>query len=294
MVYDLARLSFYKPPQRILKKIDCEKEPIVLAEELLLNNRTYNAPRTYRRVRGKTIEHVKRGYIDLIMRNFLKDNSNLIAFKVGRPSKLKRTIYSEEEFEEIEEENYPNVNVIWIKEQQLILIERNTDIFFNAESVINSLEDHLNSLLHEYELGISIGFLSSETTFWDYVNEYENRIYEVNFVLFAPNFFGNLQETTRDVLELTSGKYNADKLKVGISNEQGRLKVMSDDEQTSNCLSWIKEGGGGWNMKVIGDTGKKITIKSSDSARSLNITIDDYNVDSVINVIKSALSELNK
>jgi len=297
MVYDLARLSFYKEPQKRISIMENGEQPIILAEKLLQINKTYNAPRSYEKKRGKSVVHIRRGYTDLVIRNFLKndikyDEHKLLAFKIGKPSKLKITSCSEDEFEESEEEHYPNIKVIWIRERQLISIERNTAIFSNPELVINSLQDHLSNLLREYGLGVSIAFLSRTTPFWDYINEYQNRIYEVNFTLYAPNFFGDLQKTTKDMLELTKKSYNAEKLKIGILSDQGKLNVVQDDEQTKNLLSWVGEGGGNWYIKVMGDTGKRITIKSSDSTRSVIVKLDEYNPEVVQRIIVSILSEL--
>ena len=300
MVYDLARLSFYKSPQQSLEGVEFKGKPMPLVEKLLQSNKTYKAPRNCRKEGGKIIEHVKRGYVDLVIRSFLNDNSKkdegkLLAFKIGKPSKLTITSCSDDEFEEIEEEHYPNIKVIWICEQQLISIERNTAIFSKPELVINSLQDHLNKLLLKYGLGVSIAFLSHKTPFWDYVKEYQNRIYEVNFVLFAPNFIGgNLQKTTRDMLKLTKETYNADKLEIGISNDHAKLKVIPEDEQTKNYLSWVREGGGNWYIKVIGDTGKKVTIKSSDNTRSVSVEFDEYSPDSASAIIKLILQELGR
>lgn len=306
MVYDLARLSFHKLPQQTLEPVHTEPitKPIIVAEKLLQSNKTYLAPRTYQKRGGKRIEHVRRGYVDIVIRSFLidrnkkvdsgKDDCRLLAFKIGRPSKTKITSCSEDEFEEFEEEDYPNIKVIWIREQQLISIERKPTIFSKPELIINSLEDHLNNLLQKYGLGVSIALLSREAPFWDCIKTYQNRIYEVNFILFAPNFFGNLHTTTKEMLESVRQTYSAEKLKVGIENDQGKLTVMSDDKQTSNYLLWIGEGGGKWSIKVMGNTGKKETIKSSDSTRSVSVEFDEYSIDSALSIIKSILYEIRK
>lgn len=281
MTYYAARLSFFETAQKQLTKKTTEKEPIALAGTLLMEGPLkYSAPRN--RQRG-----IKRGFMDFYVGNYLTDESSqLLAFKIGRLRPVKINKYSDKKFKKIDEEDYPNATVIWVEEQQVILIEKLSQNLINIRLLINSFEDHLNKLLRFYELQVSIALLTDKSTFWDIIYKYKE-IYDIEFILFAPNFIGDFNKDTREILAELKNNYNASRTALSITNENGNLVVKRENPIISKFLDWIKDGGGEWNVKVKSE-GKKTTINSTLGSKSINLELDGYDVESVKNLMQMA------
>jgi len=282
MTYYAARLSFFETVQKRLAKETSEKEPIDLAGRLLKEGSgSFDAPRN-------TQGGVVRGFMDFYVGDFLSDeSSHLIAFKIGRRKPVRISRYSNKAFKEIEEEDYPNATVIWIAEEQIVLIEKLSQNLINIESLIKSLEEHLNRMLRFYELEVHIKLLTDKSTFWDVIFKYE-KIYNIEFVLFSPNFIGNFHKDTKEILAELKDNYNANETCLSISNEEGNLTVKEENPLISKMLDWITDGGGEWNVKVKSE-GKKTTINSTLGSKSINLELDGYDVESVKNLIIMAI-----
>jgi hypothetical protein len=268
----------------IFKLNDYRSNPIVLAERLLLQNPDYRAPRAKK--------HIKRGYADLYLRGFINDkHGKLLALKIGRRKDVNINLLPdrEDDFGTTEVENYPNIIIIWFREQQIIFVERNPQVFANFEVILRSLEDHLTNTLREYNLSVSIEPLSDFAKFWDYIKTFSN-IYEIEFNLITPNFFGAGMQA-REILNSAKTNYDAKEVKMGISNEDGNLRVDQDDENASQLVSWVGKGGGEW--KMTGKRGeKKITVRGTDGAKMVRLELEGYDADSAAQFLKQVMPEL--
>ena len=271
-------------PSDILMLDNYKTYPMIFAEKLIMENPDYRAPRSEKRI--------KRGYSDLYVRGFLNGrDGRLLAFKVGRRKDVNINLLPnrEEDFGKAEVENYPNIMIIWFREQQIIFVERNPQVFSNFEVFIRSLEDHLTRLLREYDLSVSIEPLSDYAKFWDYIQKFSD-IYEIEFNLITPNFFGAGMHA-RELLNSAKNSYGAKEVKMGISNDDGHLRVDQDDESTSQLVRWVGEGGGEW--KIQGKKGdKKITVRSTDGAKMVSLELVGYDADSALQFLKQVLPEL--
>ena len=258
-----------------------EIDPIILAGKLLMDGPgSFDAPRN--RQGGIT-----RGFMDFYVGIFLMDEcERLIAFRIGRRKPVRISRYSDKTFRETEEEDYPNATIIWIKDQQIILIEKLSQNLINIEALVNSLKEHLNKLLRVYDLEVSIALLTDRTTFWEVMSNYE-KIYNIEFILFSPNFIGDFHKDTKEILEELKSNYNANETTLSISNEEGNLTVQRENSIISKMLDWVVDGGGEWNVKVRSE-GKKTTINSTLGSKSINLELDGYDVESVKNLVSIA------
>jgi len=270
----------------IFKLKNYESNPIVLAERLLLQNPDYRAPRAKK--------HIKRGYTDLYLRGFINDrNGKLLALKIGRRKDVNINLLPdrEDDFGTTEVENYPNIVVIWFREQHIIFVERNPQVFANFEVVLSSIEDHLTNILREYNLSVSIEPLSDFAKFWDCVKMFSN-IYEIEFNLITPNFFGAGMQA-REILNSAKNSYDAKEVRMGISNKDGNLRVDQDDENASQLVSWVGKGGGDW--KMTGKKGeKKITVRSTDGAKMVQYELVGYDADNAAQFLKQVMPEITE
>lgn len=178
MKVHIARLSFISPLQKKLSKSKFEGTPIELAEKLLVDHPRYSPKK-------------KRGFVSLIFGGFIiSTDGRLMSAKLGKPKEVKLPDYDNDKIDFLDKKGtlYPHVYLLWDRDEQVILIERDTSVFQNYETVLKSIEDHLNELLAEYELRVFIEPLTEKTDFWKAIRTYKY-LYGVNFELHMPNFF---------------------------------------------------------------------------------------------------------
>jgi hypothetical protein len=235
--------------------------------------------------------------LDVFFGNFLpadnelkQDEMDLVAFKIGVKKFAKIGKYSEKKFRKVEVEDFPDSTVVWISEQHLILIEKPTKYKISIDSVVSSLEDHLNKMLREYELVVSIILLTDTSAFWEVI-ESSKEIYEIEFALVSPNFIGDFHQNIRDMLQNSKDIYNARKTTYRLSNEDGSLEVPKDDTRVTEMLSWVVDGGGEWWIKTRFD-GKKGTKKSTEGPIKVTLEFDEYNLTAIKDLIKLNLDYL--
>lgn len=285
MKFYVARISFLPSAQRRLIKHETDMPPIELLAKLLIDNVEYVPKnRTYG--------------IDLLFGNFIppEPDDQLLAFKLGRHRAIEVSKYDydydKKEFLEISDTTQPNVLVLWDSDQQVILVERNTRVFREHETVLRSIEYHFNNLLSTYELIVNVMPLTEEMEFWNFINKYTS-IYRINFQLIAPNFFGNTQKSVKEILNVVTDEYNATELSTQIANPMGDLKVSDSDTKINTFLNWIKEGGGRWLINAMGKSGKKVTIKSSQNAKLIesSIELENYTAEEALSILESVKKE---
>jgi len=289
MKFHIARMSFIPSAQKTLLKPKYECTPVELAENLLKNNPQY--------IRTK-----QKGFISLYFGDFIfGDDGRLLSLKLGKSTDVILPKYDGGKYHDEIEKIYPHVNFLWDRDEQVILIEKNTGVFRNYETVIKSIECHLNNLLAKFEYRIFIEPLTEKVNFWKVIQTYDY-IYEVNFELHMPNFFGKTQETIRDILKMYQGNYNATGISTKISNPDGRLIISENDPQINADLDWITEGGGAWYVKAKKEGSKKKATLTSTKSQNIktedtSIELENYNADEVISIftaIRPKYSTKNK
>ena len=286
MKFHVARLSFVSSAQRTLQKPEFEGNPIELTEKLLEENPNH-APK-------------KRGFIGLYFGDFIFDTGRkLLAARLGKFKEVKITEYDERKkvFHDRKDASFPYVYLLWDKDEQAILVERDTSVFPNYEVLFRSIENHLNNLLKTYELRVSVTPLTERMDFWRSLREYaqgRGYLYEANFKLYMPNFFGNTQQNLKEILNAVKEDYNATEFSNQISNTDGRLNIQENDQKIDAALEWIMKGGGKWSIKGKKEEGKrKVTINSTKNAKTVetSVEIENYTPEGVAKIISSLKPE---
>lgn len=280
MQFHIARLSFVSPAQRILGKLKFEGTLIELTEKLLVENTQYTQKK-------------KRGFVSLLFGGFIFDaDGRLLSAKIGIARERKWPDYDTDKIDFFDKRGmeYPWVYLLWDRDEQAILIERNTTVFRNYERVLKSIEDHLNKLLLKYGLRVFVKPLTEKADFWRAIRAYQY-IYTANFELYMPNFFGKTQNELKKMLEILREDYNATSAASQISNLDGRLRIKEDDQQINNNLDWIIKGGGSWFLEGIKTGAKKkvkITSTRSENIKSeeTSIEIENYTVEEVKSILR--------
>lgn len=278
----MARLSFFPSIQQPLFKKRFEGSPIELAEQLLVSNPQYVPER-------------KRGFVWLYFGGFIFSDDKLLAVKLGKSKEIKIPKYDQQtkDFLEETDTSYPFVYMLWDRDEQVILLEKKTTVFPIYENVFRSIEDHLNRLLISYGLSVSIAPIVEKRNFWKYIKTYKF-IYDINFKLYVPNFFGYTQKDLKEFLESYKDKYNAMEISAQISNKNGFLRVSENDPEINKNLEWIEKGGGEWHITAKQtEHSKKVKIKSIQNAKTVTteIEIENYTMEEVKNIIESLREE---
>jgi len=266
MKVHIARLSLVPSAQKTLVEPRFEGTRIELAERLLVEHTRY-------------IPKKKQGFISLIFGGFIfETDGRLLSAKLGKAKEMKLLDYDDDkkDFLDMEYTSYPYVYLLWDRDEQVMLIERDTSVFRNYETVLNSIEDHLNNLLAEYELRVFIEPLTEKADFWRTIQMFKY-IYEVTFELHMPNFLGKTQGHLKEILKMFEEEYNATGVSTRISNPDGRLDIPEYDPQTNTNLEWITKGGGSWSISGKKE-GRKIRTKIT-STKSQNIKTEETSIE---------------
>jgi len=284
MKFHIARLSFVSSAQKILQKPEFEGTPIELAEKLLVENEWYTPK--------------KSGFVGLYLGDFIFDpDRKLLAARLAKlkAKEVKITKIDEHKkgFRDRIDESYPYVYLLWDRDEQAILVEKDMSIFPDYEVLFRSIENHLNNLLKRYELRVSVTPLTEKMDFWRFIHAYRY-LYEANFKLYMPNFFGNTQKELKELLDAVKEDYNATEFSNQISNTDGRLNIQENDPKTNAALEWIMKGGGVWSIKGKKKEGKrKVKITSTKNAKTVDtsVEIENYTADEMATIVSSLKRE---
>lgn len=283
MTYYAARLSFLKTSQTSFTKVKSDEPPIVLAEKLLINGPDhYEVPRKRRHIRGR---------VDFYLGNFLTEGPRLIAFKIGRRKLTKLGAHSDRVFKDVEVEDYPASTVLWSAENQIILIEKPKKDQMSAESIKVSLQDHLNGLLLAYGYAVLIELVKHKSAFWEVIDKHE-KIYSIEFVLFAPNFLDS-DKSTKELVKSMKEDYDSNETSIKIANENGNLVVNKDDLLISGFLKWIAAGTGKWTA-LVGSGGEEVSINSDIGPKMLEGKLVNYNAETAKEFTKKTVDSIEK
>ncbi|BBL64532.1 hypothetical protein [Methanosarcina mazei] len=287
MNFYIIRLSFNKLKQKELFVKEYHGTKMELVERLLQENSQY-------------IPETKKGHVNFHFGNFRFEKSNheerLYFATLGKYkiSEIKR--YNQQEKEHYKEKTTSSPWIVFLidRNEQVFIIQKDTAVFPKYDSLFNSIKEHLNSLLHEYDLSVSLAPITFPNDFWKHVDEYDF-IYTVNFELFMPNLFGDTNKSAEEILSDVHDRHNADKLSAEIENSEGALKLSRDDEGINNWLDWIGKGGGKWFMWCKKGTSRnKNKIVSTKEAQAFSTTTDIEPLENERNLHKSVTSTIKE
>lgn len=287
MNFYITRLSFNKLKQKELFVKEYSGTKMELVEKLLKENSEY-------------VRKTNKGYVNFHFGNFRTkktDQGNELYFATlgkYKVSEIKR--YNQQEKEHYKEKTISSPWVVFLidRDEQVFIIQKDTGVFPKYESLFNSIEDHLNSLLHEYDLSVSLAPITSPADFWKHVEQYDF-IYTVHFDLFMPNLFGDTNRAAEEILSDVHNRLNADKISGEIENSEGALKLSKDDSGINNWLDWIGKGGGKWFMWCKkGTSRRKNKIVSTKEAQTFPTTTDIELVENEENLSKSVATTVKE
>ena len=224
---------------------------------------------------GEVITSIKEfdySYSELRHRVMLEDEE-FVVIRLGVERDIDRVT---EDFDRENVESWPFVHILINNNPtvQKIAVQRNRDAFSDTRTVTNILQDNINPLLRNYQLGFYIEPIFEKSEFWAVVDKYPDRITRVSFELISPNL-ANLSKALSEDLKDLATDTNTHKTNLDIkSNPESHLVLERDNEQLDSLAEYTSGGGGSVTFKVRGIK-KKITTDESVS----EITIDEIDLE---------------
>ncbi|MFM1655787.1 hypothetical protein ACI7RC_27360 [Brevibacillus sp. B_LB10_24] len=199
------------------------------------------------KILSSQIEYRRKKYTNIIIEPLIDSNGRLVGGKIARESNAKLPMRNEGSLERVPTKLYPHVIFIIDEKEQLIFIEKNSQVFPDPFTVFKHLTRILNSELYKQGIEVDIKPLTHKGGFWSLLGELDY-IYSINFKLKAPNFLGQSYKELKVILEKEKNDVNANEIEFGVSNESGSLRV-SNNERYGSAVGWAEDGGGEWIVK---------------------------------------------
>jgi len=206
----------------------------------------------------------------------IKPSEGVMAGVISKQQKVKM---HDKDFHKFDVDNYPPIVWMWDREEQVLLVERKTSVFKDAQQVAKAFEDLANNnYLAELGHRIFIEPCLDMEGFW---SEYQKLQYidKVSFTLITPNIFGKTKQALSDDLRVIQADTNANAVTTTFENKDGNLKLKSS-HWASVFVDWVKDGGGSWLIK-----GRK-TLKSRTTTVSSNQSAKIVLIDGEISEIE--------
>ncbi|HGS5290384.1 hypothetical protein O4N80_21815 [Vibrio parahaemolyticus] len=214
----------------------------------------------------------------------------------GMVAKAKSLHGHDADFNEYSVEDYPPMVWIWDREQQVILVEKKTNVFSTPTAACKAFQALANNIeLAEINLRADITPVLNSTihTFWEEYDKFES-VQTVTFDLIPPNLFGNTEKEMKKALSDTTENTNANRISTIFENKNSTLKLKSQG-WLNNMVKWCRKGGGEWTLKGrLAGHKKKLTSVSSERVAKIvtmsgkgvtEIELTNYNARDVVEVL---------
>lgn len=200
-----------------------------------------------------------------------KSFDNFAFAKLGKKSKIKKNLLSENDFEEIYETDYPNC-ILFFKfnsdssEGQKIFFQYDSKVFRTPENKLKIFEQKINEELFSFGYSLSINPIVDEKDFWKLNEKYAGKIEKITFCYAVPNLF-NIENELNEDLKSGAKKYNNTNAAITFENKSGGIVLSKDDIFVKQSVEYITKGGGEFRLKARGlkgeiNSGKKVKVVS--------------------------------
>lgn len=168
-------------------------------------------------------------------------------YMAGIISKKSNVKFHDRNFALHTEDDFPPVLWFWDRAEQVILIEKKTNVFSSASVAAKTFSKISNNLvLIENGFRAHINPVLVESAFLETFNSFDY-VSEVGFELTAPNLFGNTKKDIGDFLHEVVNETNASEFKPVFKNQDGNLNLKQSNWLNA-MIDWVKDGAGSWYM----------------------------------------------
>ncbi len=202
----------------------------------------------------------------LIFKNLYDD---VLHCQLARRKQFNKRELRDNNIVELEDNDYPYVNIFIELKSQKFLIESNTQVFENYNTCSKVIENIINNNLKDKDIRIELNPISEEQNFWDYFHE-NSKVYNIEFKLVAPNMF-DAEDDASIFLKEAEKNVGSSKVTLNFCNEEGNLKP--NKVGINSFIKYIGAGGGNWKIRTINSNGEKESISSQQKSTKMIIPI---------------------
>ena len=170
---------------------------------------------------------------------------------------------------ELEDSDYPYVNIFIELNSQKFLIESNTQVFENYNTCSKVIENIINNNLKEKDIRIELNPINEEPNFWNYFDD-NSKVYNIEFKLVSPNMF-DAEDDATNFLKEAERNVGASKVILNFCNKEGNLKPNKNG--IDSFIKYISAGGGTWKIRTENSNGERENVSSEQKSKKVNIPI---------------------
>lgn len=170
-----------------------------------------------------------------------------------------------------EYDSYPFIYVIVDLDAQVALVQRKSSVFKNPGGAKAALAALVKEFLADDNYYFSLEEITSNASFWDAVKA-ADLVYDLELKLESPNFLG-AGYTTTGFLKRVQEVTNNDRLSIRLSNESGELELSRQEYE--DAIDYVADGGGSWSLTTASGDSRRVTHKSDEFVRVIDLRISD-------------------
>ncbi|MFC0820492.1 hypothetical protein [Moraxella marmotae] len=232
-----------------------------------------------------SIEGIKKFIFKKIYPTELFSNKQIYMFMMAKPKNI--TLETDEfTFKEIE--NWPRIHLIILnnEDEQIIAVERRTNVFPNTQNSINRLTEMLNKILEIHNLNVHIHPIYDKNDFWDFVKD--KSIKKIEFNLVTPNM-ANISGAISEGLKSLAKSSNTARTDLILNAaDQTSLCITRDNQEIASLVDYSSQGGGGIQVQFNGYK-RAVNINKSTITTSIDNVIIQGNPDLIRDIILNEL-----
>lgn len=195
---------------------------------------------------------------------------DVFIWQLARVQQYEKPMAGEEKIEKVADIRYPFIHVIFHVSRQLALVEYNSAVFNDMESVKNKLEKYLNQHVYPARVSVNLHEVTDNREFWTKVAEMDV-IQDVTLEFAPPNLWGGEKEVDR-LIKDAHEQTNFDKFKLVFQNKiQG---LIFNAKTFGEQIYRLGKGGGEYIISGLKD-GLPYVLKSI--AKPFKKNIEDVN-----------------
>lgn len=202
----------------------------------------------------------------LIFKNIYGD---ILHCQLARKKQFNKRQLVENDIIELEDNDYPYINIFIDLHAQKFLIESNTQVFENYNTCSKVIENIINNNLKTKDIRISLNPIVEEENFWKYFDE-ESKVYNIEFKLVSPNLF-DAEDDATNFLNEAKEKVGSNIVTINFCNQEGNLKPNKTG--IDSFVKYISQGGGTWRITTLNSQGTKDKISSQQKSTKVNLPI---------------------
>lgn len=211
-------------------------------------------------------------------------DDDIFVLQIGVERDLKR-ITREFEIEDVE--NWPTVYVVFNNDPaiQKCLVQQGGG-FQRTITVLKIIEQSLNAVLARYQLSVAFEPIYSESYFWDLVEQYRERITQIEFELISPNMSNISESLTFDLAQLNRST-NTQRTNLQLNSDVNTaLTPTADDPLIGGLVKYSSEGGGDITMRARGVRKKIHTAKGVKEITIEEIEVEGATQEQILRMFK--------